>query len=218
MARSRSQLILGSRSPQRLELLRQIVPAERIEVLPPRVAEEAGFENLHDWAAIERRLIGIAQTKCDDVLEQAEMRAGKREFDAVVTADTIIVVTGAYDRLVVLGQPPDDESWTETVRHWFLDYYAGRTHVAATAFCVATAQGAKAARVVKSNVTFHAETKRWLAWYLATEEPRGKAGGYALQGAGGIFVSAVEGSLSNVIGLPLWDLFDVLQELGIDVG
>src|SRR5690349_16639017 len=64
------KFILGSRSPRRMELLAQIVPAERITVLPPRSSDEAGFDGLHDWANIEARLREIARTKCDDVVAQ----------------------------------------------------------------------------------------------------------------------------------------------------
>ncbi len=247
--------ILGSRSPRRLELLGQIVPTERIEVVPPLSADEADFGDLHDWPAIRSRMLEIARTKCDDVLSQLESRGNRPAADEVlivITADTTIVATDAAGRLVVLGQPPADETWPETVRHWFREYYVGRTHVAATALCVAALpgqnvsndmgergvstprcseqpahagrspgillDGQKAHRVVESEVVFHTDSQRWLDWYIATGEPRGKAGGYAIQGAGSIFVSHVEGSLSNVVGLPLRELWELFEELGIHVG
>ena len=62
------------------------------------------------------------------------------------------------------------------------------------------------------------DVERHLEWYIGTEEPRGKAGGYAIQGAASIFVSKVAGSLSNVVGLPLECLLEILEELKIDVG
>ncbi|HXY34093.1 MAG TPA: Maf family protein, partial [Planctomycetaceae bacterium] len=68
-------------------------------------------------------------------------------------------------------------------------------------------------RVVTSRVTFVEDVDRWLDWYLSTEEPRGKAGGYALQGAGSIFIAKVEGSLSNVVGLPLAELLEMLAAM-----
>ena len=94
-----------------------------------------------------------------------------------------------------------------------MDYYPGQTHEVATAFCVAKPAMPPIERVVRSAVTFHDDVTRWLDWYLATEEPRGKAGGYAVQGAGGIFVSRIDGSLSNVIGLPVRELLDVLSTI-----
>jgi septum formation protein len=114
----------------------------------------------------------------------------------------------------VLGQPPDDVSWQETVRRWFREDFAGKTHLVATALILEQVDnGKRVSRVVTSRVTFANDVDRWLDWYLATGESRGKAGGYALQGAGGIFVSKVEGSLSNVVGLPLAELLEMLAAL-----
>ena len=214
-------IILGSRSPRRLELLGRIVAPERIQVLPPRSDDEASFEGLDDWASIRDQIQNIARDKCHDVL--AQWRDSQRDSEntnetVVVAADTVIVVTLADARLKVLGQPPDEENWKETVRDWFRNGFAGKTHVAATALCVASSQGEEVERVVTSEVTFHNDVDRWLDWYLDSGEPKGKAGGYALQGAGDIFIAGVKGSQSNVIGLPLRDLMEIFQELGIDVG
>jgi septum formation protein len=204
------QYVLGSRSPRRLELLQQIVPAEAIEVLPPRSSEEAGFDGLADWPAIEGRLLEIARAKCADVLDQLSARpADPRRI--VITADTIVVVRGIGGRLAVLGQPPEDSTWPEVVRRWFLDYYSGQTHEVATAFRVVKAGMPRVEQIVRTAVTFHGDVTRQLDWYLATGEPRGKAGGYAVQGAGGIFIARIDGSLSNVVGLPLRELVDVLS-------
>jgi septum formation protein len=217
------RFILGSRSPRRLELLQQIVAAGDIEVLPPRSPDETDFDNLHDWPAIESRLVQIAQAKWDDVLDQLGADIGE-PGRIVVAADTVVVVGEAPDSLRVLGQPPDDPNWPSVVRRWFLEDYAGKTHTVATALCVAPtgALGAPApspkggdnvvCRTVTSTVTFHGDVDRWLDWYLATGEPRGKAGGYAVQGAGSIFVSRVEGSISNVIGLPLEALLEIIRD------
>ncbi len=137
----------------------------------------------------------------------------------VITADTEVVVERAGGSLHVLGQPPADDSWAETVRRWFRDDYAGKTHLAATALCVErlgdkdAARSQRMTRVVTSRVTFIDDVDRWLEWYLATGEPSGKAGGYALQGAGSIFVAKVEGSLSNVVGLPLAELLEMVNAL-----
>ena len=69
--------------------------------------------------------------------------------------------------------------------------------------------------MVSTEVSFIDDVESRLEWYIETEEPRGKAGGYAIQGAGSIFISRVAGSLSNVIGLPLEALLDVFEELQI---
>ncbi len=201
--------VLGSRSPRRLELLRQIVPSDAIEVVPPRSSDEAGFDDLSDLAGIESRLAEIVRAKCADVLDQLKTRPADLQR-IVIAADTVVVVRDAGEKIRVLGQPPDAPSWPGVVRGWFREYYAGKTHTVATVFCVAHVARPPVYRVVRSAVTFHDDVSRWLEWYLATGEPRGKAGGYAIQGAGSLFISRVEGSLSNVIGLPLRELLEVL--------
>jgi septum formation protein len=215
------RLVLGSRSPRRLELLRQIHPAELIDVVPPSTTDEAGFAGLHDWPAIERRLLEIATLKCEDVAAQIRNNLGSRarfsgggsQSPVVIAADTVVIVDRGGE-LHVLGQPPDEASWQETVRRWFLEDFGGKTHLVATALVLeAVDTGNRMSRVVTSRVTFTEDVDRWLDWYLATDESRGKAGGYALQGAGSVFVSKVEGSLSNVVGLPLAELLELLGEI-----
>lgn len=222
-----SRLVLGSRSPRRQQLLQQVVPGAAIDVVPPRSAEEAGFEDLHDLPAIEGRLMEIARAKAADVL--AQIREKERlerdsktdviyRWEALIAADTVVVVTDNEGSAKVLGQPPDSNSWKDVVRFWFREYYSGRTHRVMTALHVMSSDGRIVERLVQSFVTFMIEVDRRLDWYLETREPRGKAGGYAIQGAGSVFVENVQGSLSNVVGLPLESLLESLEELGIDVG
>lgn len=209
-----ARFVLASRSPQRLELLRQIVPPAQIEVLPPRSSDEAGFDRLHDWTLLEQRLTEIARTKCEDVCRQIAARTDDHIPRAVIAADTIIVVRDG-EELRALGQPPDDDSWQDVVRRWFTGFYAGKTHWAVTALCVAAAKGTFE-RIVRSEVSMAADVERWLEWYLATGEPRGKAGGYAIQGAGSLFITRVEGSSSNVVGLPIRELREVFAEADLE--
>jgi septum formation protein len=212
MERPLERIVLGSRSPRRLELLSLIVPRERIEVRPPRLSDEAGFAGFNTQPEIEARLAEIARAKNADVREPLDP-AGP----PVLTADTVIVGQADDGTLAVLGQPPQDESWRQAVRHWFRRYYFGRTHAALTAVCLTTPAGRCAELVVRSSVTFCAADEDLLEWYLSTQEPRGKAGGYALQGAGGVFVERVNGSLSNVVGLPLREVREMLEAAGIEI-
>jgi septum formation protein len=196
------------------------VPADRIIVVPPRDASEAGFEGLLDLGAIEERLAEIARAKADEVVDQlsaSECLTVPGQPQVVVAADTTIVATGSDGKLQVIGQPPEGDGWKEVVRCWFRDYFAGRTHSALTVLCVRDSSGRAAERLTKSEVTFIADVEKHLEWYIETAEPRGKAGGYAIQGAGSIFVSQVTGSLTNVIGLPLEALLSAFEELQIDV-
>ena len=208
--------ILASRSPRRLELLRQIVHPELIDVRPPNSAEEADFGDCFDVSAIHRRLTEIARHKAEQVrnalnVEEASMHELPRTL--LISADTAVVVTGHDGVPIVLGQPPDDDEWREVVADWFRHHYAGRTHSAITAVHVVTPDGRRGDRLVETRVTFRQDIERWLNWYLLTGEPLGKAGGYGLQGAGSVFIERVEGSLTNVIGLPLEALLDLFAEV-----
>ena len=216
MTADRWQFVLGSRSPRRRELLTQLVSSDTITVLPPLCADEAGFESLHTDEAIVKHLQAIAAEKGCDVWQQTQAADLASPY-VVIAADTVIVATDSAGTPIVLGQPPDDDSWQTTVEHWFREYFVGRTHRAKTAIWLKTSAGDLHRRVVVSEVTFSADADRWLAWYLQTGESRGKAGGYAIQGSGSLFVSRVDGSLSNVIGLPIKELLEAFAILGIDV-
>ncbi len=200
-----SKMILGSRSPRRRELLSQVISESAIEVVPPLNTEEAGFEQLHDLKSIGERLISICMTKNQDVVQQ--IKARENAAVPILTADTIVVVEREGVGYVVLGQPPAGLEWKQTVRNWFLDDYAGKTHRVLTGLCFRTGERLTT-EISETRVTFHErdEVDRQLNWYLSTGESVGKAGGYAIQGAGSIFVQRIEGSLSNVVGLPLESL------------
>lgn len=217
--------VLGSRSPRRRELLQQIVPADCIDVVPPASADEAGFETCTDWQTIRTRMQDITRHKSAQVAQQL----GDAAMSAVVIcADTSIVISepgllkdgdGLECPLVaplrVIGQPPAQEPRGDTLRQWYRDFYAGRTHLAATSLHVAAPNQPVIERIVTTRVTFRHDIDPWFDWYLASGEPHGKAGGYAVQGAGSIFMTAIVGSLTNVIGLPLEALLETLWELGV---
>ncbi len=250
--------VLGSRSPRRRELLQQIVPADRIDIVPPTSSEEAGFDGLTDWPSIRARMQEITRHKSTQVLGQL---AAAADNAVVICADTSIIITevGSNDAsscatgsanvsslkagvgvektlaepvahntecvsttecpllepLRVIGQPPSDEPRGETVRQWYRDFYAGRTHLAATSLRVIAPDQRVIERIVTTRVTFRRDIDPWFDWYLASGEPQGKAGGYAVQGAGSIFMTSIVGSLTNVIGLPLEALLEALWELGV---
>ncbi|MDA0833281.1 MAG: Maf family protein [Planctomycetota bacterium] len=211
-----TRIILGSRSLRRLELLSQIFPAEQIEILPPLVEEEAGFSDLTSLLEIKSRLLTIAAHKWDDVCGQVSLCAGLPI--PILTADTVVVANVPTGEPVALEKPPDGDDYSETIRRWFRDYYAGKSHLVMTAFVIGFPDSRRVGRVVSTNVTFRADVDRWLEWYIATGEPRGKAGGYALQDRGSVFVTRVEGSYSNVVGLPMEELMQAMSELDISIG
>lgn len=212
-------IVLASRSPRRLDLLQSIVPASRILVHAPPSADEAGFEGLKSLPEVFRRVLEIAQEKHDRVVES--LRNQQQSYAAIIAADTVVVASGIDEVPVVLGQPPESSDRNELVRRWFREYYAGREHQVLTGVCISGfVDGVLKSKsfLVTTLVRFANDVDRWLEWYLSTDEPQGKAGGYAIQGAGSLFVEQVTGSLSNVIGLPIREVKDTLADLGIHVG
>ena len=217
------RIVLGSRSPRRLELLKLLVPGDCINVCPPQNADEAGFDDLSTLPEFAQRILEITQAKADDVIQQLDP-ATLIDDVLVLVADTTVVVTDAAGRAISLGQPPLTDDWSQTVRAWFHDYFAGQTHVVLSGVSVIRmsardGQRNSRQRVCRTSVTMRSDVERWLDWYLSTDEPIGKAGGYAIQGAASLFVTKLEGSYSNVMGLPLEETLEMLRELGaVSVG
>lgn len=215
--RSSSPVVLGSRSPRRRELLSLLVPSERIVILPPSDPDEPGFEGLCDDRSIRDQLLQIATLKNENVRQRPECPSNAW----ILTADTTIVA-GEPGCRVVLGQPPERPDWTNTVRSWFQNHYLGRSHRALTAVVLTksteSSRGESCSgpwtRIVETEVAMNRSSDELIEWYLQTGEPIGKAGGYALQGAGSIFISQVTGSLSNVVGLPLEAVREMLIAAG----
>lgn len=206
--------VLGSRSPRRRELLESVVGKDQLLVCPPADSEELGFAELHGTDTIRQRLRQIVQTKMDDVAQQV---AKHHPVDATccVTADTIVVANDPQAGTVVLAQP-DENSWQEQVRDWMLRLYSGATHEVWTGWQVA--KGARSLDgIVCTQVRFCEVTPGMVDWYVTTGESIGKAGGYAIQGAAAAFVEAIDGSLTNIIGLPVLEVTRALQSLGGDV-
>ncbi|MDC0273560.1 Maf family protein [Planctomycetaceae bacterium] len=210
------RFVLGSRSSRRRELLELLIPGDQIMIVPPQVADEAGFEGITDWAGIESQLAKIVHEKSDDVRDQLSSRNLPQDLAdilGIVCADTEIVVQEPdSEELKVLGQPPTDD-WKQAVTEWFEKYLTGRTHWAVSHVAITTLRGQRISKCVKTAVTFSADANHWLENYLKTEEPLGKAGGYGLQVGGSLFVDNVDGSPSNVIGLPLKETAQLLKEL-----
>ena len=137
----------------------------------------------------------------------------------VVCADTTVIVKVPSGRLLALGQPQEDGDWQNEVRGWFRDYLAGRTHFVLSAVSVSLCDEAcKVRRTLNqsclTSVTMRDDVEQWLDWYIDSSEPLGKAGGYAIQGAGSVMVTKVEGSYSNVVGLPIENTVEMLREVG----
>ena len=210
-------VVLGSRSPQRRELLESIVGSGSLHIVPPLSSAEANFHDVRDDVGFERRLLEIVRDKYQDVSRQvatSERFSGQGIPNApfIVVADTIVIAKDDLQHKQVLGQPEPDK-WKSEVRHWMRHWLAGRTHEVWTG-AVVTRQTDVREFIVKSSVTFCNVSDAMIEWYLSTNESVGKAGGYAIQANAAAFVSQFSGSLTNIIGLPLMEVIDALQALG----
>lgn len=212
-------IVIGSRSPRRLELLQLIADPTRLVVLPPRDADEPGFDGLVELSDFETRCHEIVELKRQDVVRQLIDGATLAQGCVVICADTTVIVKGAAGGLLALGQPQETGDWQNEVRCWFRDNLAGRTHSVLSAVSVSLCnEKGNVSRTLNqsclTSVTMRDDVDDWLEWYISTGEPLGKAGGYAIQGAGSVFVTKFEGSYSNVVGLPIEITVEMLREIG----
>lgn len=186
-------VVLASGSPRRKELLRQILSS--FEVLPAQVEEVLPSEG--DPCAVATEL---ANKKADEV-------AKKRHAALVIAGDTVVALPKQNGTFALLSKPIDAE---DAVR--MVETLSGRTHVVATGVALVWPKGAELL-CETSQVTFRKLEVREIRAYVATGEPLDKAGSYGLQGMAAGFVERVEGSVSNVVGLPMERLEEALRRI-----
>ncbi len=208
-------------------------PGDAFTILPPRNSEELGFDDVRSAIGIEDRLKTIVRHKHEDVISQSEFLQLQQSSCSyspgdvspsvlaetelpplVVVADTTVIATDDTGALQVLGQPTL-EHWQDEVRLWFKRFLSGRTHQVWTCFRVSCGHILQE-QVIRSRVTFVSLTDAQIDWYISTGESVGKAGGYAIQGYGAALVCGLEGSLTNVIGLPLLEVSQCLHQVEFD--
>ena len=209
-----SPLILASRSPRRLELLGLLISPSEIIVRPPSSSDEPGFDDCRTVTEVQDRVLSIARAKRLAVRNETIGMAGLAH-SPILAADTTIVAESLTGELAVLGQPPREDRSRPTVRRWFEHFYFHRPHLAITAVSIERADGQQAECIAVTTVSFNRARANWLDWYLSTDEPDGKAGGYAIQGLASVFIDRVEGSLTNVVGLPLAETRQLLLDLNL---
>jgi septum formation protein len=182
------RLLLASASPRRAELL----SAAGFEFdIQPAHADES----LHAGEAPDDYVRRVAEAKALAVLPSAGDRV-------VVAADTTVVIGGE-----ILAKP---ENAADAAR--MLRLLANRRHEVMTG--VAIARGTRVlTRVVTTSVEFGPMTDQEIAWYVASGEPADKAGAYAVQGLASRFVTRIDGSYSNVVGLPIALVYSMLKEM-----
>jgi septum formation protein len=180
-------LLLASTSPQRRAILEQLhIP---FDVVPPRYVEHDPPE------ADASRLV------CDHALAKARSVADDAGDRPVLGVDTTVVLEGR------IYAKPDGVADAERM----LEELAGRTHAVVSGLALVT-PGWEHVEFAATLVTFRPLTPRDLAWYTASGEWEGRAGGYAIQGRGAALVERVEGDYLNVVGLPASVLVRLLAE------
>ena len=181
------KLILASASPRRKSLLQEL--GLDFEIIEARVEEKpAAGESPQDF---------VVRAACDKAGDVARENVASW----VLGADTVVVHGGR-----ILGKPGDAEEALSV-----LQTLAGQKHLVHTGFCLMNGKDdVSISRAVTTEVWFYPFSRDIAAAYVATGEPLDKAGAYGIQGSGGFLVERINGSYSNVVGLPL---VEVIQEL-----
>lgn len=186
------RLILASASPRRAELLTSAgIPFDR----DPAAVDEAP----RDGEPAGDYVLRVAREKAAAVSVRHPATADEESTPPILAADTVVVVGGR-----LLGKPADDDEARE-----MLGLLGGRVHEVLTGVVLRTG-GREVSDVVTTRVRFLALTAPEINWYVSTGEPRGKAGAYAIQGLASRFVDWIDGSWSNVVGLPVATVYRLL--------
>ena len=189
-------IYLASQSPRRAELLRQIGVEFKVYATDIDERVNAG-------ESPEAYVSRLAQSKAR--VAAAEIGTSHSDW-VVLAADTTIAIDGD-----IIGKPEDAAHC-----HCILHRLSGREHQVLTAVAVATRDRIEC-RLTHNRVTFRALAEHEVQRYCATSEPMDKAGAYAIQGKAAIFIERLEGSYSAVMGLPLCETAELLQDAGIEI-
>ncbi|MFM1806443.1 MAG: septum formation protein Maf [Pseudomonadota bacterium] len=197
-------IYLASQSPRRQEILQQM--GVRFELLLPGADEDA--------ESLELQLNGEApldyvQRVTLAKLEAATQRLQNRGLSAspILCADTTVAVA-LDDHQVILGKPEDDQDGAR-----ILSLLSGKTHQVHTAVAIQINNDSEPLMLIStSDVAFKTFSSDEIALYLASGEHRGKAGAYGIQGLAACFVENIRGSFSGIMGLPVFETTQLLQQ------
>ena len=189
------QWILASASPRRKQLLGELI--EKFDIIPAR-----GEERLHGEKTPEQVVMALASQKAREV---ANLPTAKGK--AVIGSDTVVAIDGE-----ILGKPQDERDASD-----MLSRLSGRAHEVYTGVCIVYDAGTPKEKTICqadcTKVFFNELSSSQIREYIATGSPMDKAGAYGIQDGG--LVEKIEGSFSNVVGLPIELLKKMLQENGI---
>jgi septum formation protein len=186
-----AQIILASASPRRQELLDQIKVTYRVN---PVDVDETPLPNETPVDYVQR----LAAEK------SAACIAHLGDSFPVLAADTAVVLEG-----VIMGKPKDRDDALAMLRQ-----LSGKMHRVYSAVSLRWREHGQAVSI--TEVTFRTLTECEMAAYWQSGEPVDKAGSYAIQGMGGVFVESISGSFSGVVGLPLFETAELLSKQGLE--
>ena len=192
------QLVLGSASPRRQALIQQLLPAIELSIFPVDIDEslrlgETGLQRVMRLSASKMDVLPSQYTQLSDA-------------SVVLTADTEVVLGDQP-----LGKPESEAQALENLQR-----LSGQAHQVLTGLVIQQGN-ARHQAVVATQVRFRDLSREEMQAYVAIGEYQDKAGGYAIQGQGAALVAEIQGSYSNVVGLPLETLAGLLDRLGYRV-
>ncbi|MGD8655576.1 MAG: Maf family protein [Desulfobacterales bacterium] len=189
-----SKLILASNSPRRRHLLAQA--GLNFSVIPSDVDEQKLAMSDPD-----EYVRALAESKARDISE-------KHPDSWIIGADTIVLIEQQ-----ILGKPDSTDVARNMLRH-----LSGKMHQVYTGYCICCKKEKRLfSDVVKTDVYFKELSDREIEWYIQTGEPFDKAGGYGIQGIGAFLVERINGSYTNVVGLPVCEVMSFLIGEGVIV-
>lgn len=188
------ELVLASASPRRQEILQDLGLDFSCR---PQAIDESPHKGEKPLALVRRLALEKARSALASLRES--------DHSLVLGSDTIVVCENR-----ILGKPADREDATGMLR-----LLSGRQHQVITAVAVINRERELLEQSV-TRVSFRSLSEGEILAYWQTGEPRDKAGAYAIQGYGGMFISAIEGSYSGVVGLPVYETVNLLTQFGLD--
>ena len=185
----KDKIILASKSPRRAEILRAVGWA--FETRAANI-DETRHESEDAISYVKR----LAQEKAATIARHVP--------DGVVLgADTVVVIAGE-----ILGQPRDDEDARR-----MLTLLSGKWHEVLTGVALVRSESQSLVDHENTRGRFCELSREEIDWYVSTGEPRDKAGAYAIQGQGAIFIEGIEGDYFNIVGLPVRLVYEMLQRM-----
>ena len=175
----RRRLVLGSRSPRRMQLLSELGVSFRQVVSEIDEAQRTGEDPF-------RYAVRLAEDKALDVVRSCD------QDEIVIGGDTVVVLEG-----VILGKPANRDEAIQT-----LERLSGHRHTVCTALALANGTGVLCSGEERTEVCFNRVTREQIERYVDSGEPMDKAGAYGIQGMGAFLVDSIAGNLDNVVGLP----------------